>query len=225
MPVPKVSPAEQFSRLEKLRHEKDVIGFYLSGHPLDDYKTEIENFATVRLEHLQDLSKLRGRDVAFAGIVSEANHRISKNGKPFGSIKLEDFSHSFELALFSEDYLKFKHLLEVNECLLVTGFSQPTYRDPTVYELKIKDIKLLSTLFNNFNKDLILNIPLNKIDKKFTHELQNVLVQYKGKNNVNVNIVNENNEVIQFQSKKFNVEISSEFLDSIQKLELNYQFK
>ncbi len=217
MPVPKVAPAEQFSRLEKLRHEKDVIGFYLSGHPLDDYRTEIENFATIRLEHLQDLSKLKGRDVAFAGIVAEANHRISKNGKPFGSIKLEDFSHSFELALFSEDYLKFKHMLNNEAFLFFKGRVQNRFNQDDNFEVKVTSIQLLDEIANSLSKHITINLNLNEIDELLIDKLTAIVNNYPGKIPLRLNIKDgEEKSIVGAQSKKFKVSASGQLFKELQ---------
>ncbi|MCB0811279.1 MAG: DNA polymerase III subunit alpha, partial [Flavobacteriales bacterium] len=108
IPEPTLPQIEGWSALEQLHHEKEVIGFYLSGHPLDDHRLEIENLCTVKLPELKELDKLQGREVVFAGIVTKAEHRIAKSGKPFGSMSLEDHHGMHDFMLFSEDYLRFK---------------------------------------------------------------------------------------------------------------------
>ena len=79
-----------------LSFEKDVVGFYLSGHPLDSFKKEMECFCNIEISELSDLVKLKNKEIAFAGIVTSAEHRMTKTGKPFGVMFIEDFSGSFE---------------------------------------------------------------------------------------------------------------------------------
>ena len=102
-----------WTKLEQLKFEKDVTGFYMSGHPLDDYQFELNQFCNVTIEDLkQDLKSLKGKELSFGGIVIEATHKVGKTGKSFGSFILEDYFDFISLTIFSEEYLKFKHLLE-----------------------------------------------------------------------------------------------------------------
>ena len=91
-------------KIEQLKFEKEIIGFYMSGHPLDDFKLEIENFCNVSVSDLKaDLNSFKGKEVTFAGIITEANHRTGKTGKPFGSFMVEDYFDSIQIMLFSEE--------------------------------------------------------------------------------------------------------------------------
>jgi DNA polymerase-3 subunit alpha len=106
-PLPDIEP---WSKLEQLKKEKEVVGFYLSGHPLDDFKLEIDNFCNIDIEKLNSTppSELNGREIRIAGILSSVNHRTTKKGDPMASFNLEDYTGSLNLALYSEDYLKYK---------------------------------------------------------------------------------------------------------------------
>ncbi|HRD53665.1 MAG TPA: DNA polymerase III subunit alpha, partial [Flavobacteriales bacterium] len=121
IPEPAVPQIEGWSALEQLHFEKEVIGFYLSGHPLDDHRLEIKHLCHHNLSQLADLKSLEGRDVTFAGIVTKAEHRIAKSGKPFGSLSLEDHYGSHDFMLFSEDYMRFKLFLQQGALLFVKG--------------------------------------------------------------------------------------------------------
>ena len=102
-----------------LKKEKEINGIYLSSHPLDDYRTEIQYFCSAELGRLNHVESILGRDVTVAGIVTDAQHRISKMGKGWGIFKLEDFRGDFEFKLFGEDYLKFRHFFENEQLLFV----------------------------------------------------------------------------------------------------------
>ena len=102
--IPSLPNCEPWSKLEALGKEKEVIGFYISGHPLDDYRFELQHFCNVTAERLaHDLNRYRNREVCFAGIITEANHRMSKTGKPFGNFTVEDLSGNFQITLFGEE--------------------------------------------------------------------------------------------------------------------------
>jgi DNA polymerase-3 subunit alpha len=119
IPEPPLPMADGWSALEQLHHEKEVIGFYLSGHPLDDHRFELKHLCNTTIDKLSDLKAVMNRELSFAGIVTKAEHRIAKSGKPFGSFSLEDHTGSYDFMLFSEDYLKFKVYLAQGTLLYV----------------------------------------------------------------------------------------------------------
>ena len=107
-------------KIDQLKFEKDIIGFYMSGHPLDEYKLEIENFCTLSVSELKaDMKSYKDREVVFAGIITEVTQRTSKTGKPFGSFIVEDYFDSIQIVMFSEEFLKVKHFLEVDSFVYI----------------------------------------------------------------------------------------------------------
>ena len=97
-----------WNTMKMLSKEKEVVGIYISGHPLDDYKFEIDNFCNGELSQLRSLDNLKGKEVAFAGVVSQCEHKVAKNGKPYGVLYLEDYHDNNRFFIFSDDYIKFK---------------------------------------------------------------------------------------------------------------------
>jgi DNA polymerase-3 subunit alpha len=108
MPEPTVPQAEPWSLIEKLTKEKEVTGIYISGHPLDDYRIEVENFTTCGLDRIENF---KGQKVNIAGIITQAQHRVNKKGNGWGLFTVQDYNTALEFPLFTEDYQKFKHLL------------------------------------------------------------------------------------------------------------------
>jgi DNA polymerase-3 subunit alpha len=109
MSEPAVSKQEEYPLLEKLKYEKEVVGIYISGHPLDDYKLEIENFTNCSLKNIPDN---KDKDLKIAGIISKTITKVSKTGNQYVSFTLEDFEGTFEFALFGKDYIQFKNFAE-----------------------------------------------------------------------------------------------------------------
>jgi DNA polymerase-3 subunit alpha len=221
MPSPKLIPCEPWSRLEQLKSEKEVIGFYLSGHPLDEYKIEIDSFCNCRLEQLSDLSKWRGRDVSFAGIVTDAQHRVSKTGKPFGTLTLEDYSGSLPLMLFSEDYLKFKHFLNKDSFLFVKGKVQTRYNSDDVFEIKITQVQLLADIGNTLTKAVTLNVNLNDVNENFVNKLFKMVKAHPG--NIPVRMAIKDSDLkwnVEASSKKLKINLSKNFVDEMEKEEI-----
>lgn len=115
IPEPELPICEDWGgTMEKLKREKEVVGIYISGHPLDDYKKEMEFFCNTGLSSLKDLHGLVNRDLTFCGVISDVQHRITKTNKGWGMFTVEDYEDSFEFRLFNEDYLKFRHFLVPN---------------------------------------------------------------------------------------------------------------
>ncbi|HNR54617.1 MAG TPA: DNA polymerase III subunit alpha, partial [Flavobacteriales bacterium] len=193
IPEPALPAIDPWSALEQLHHEKEVIGFYLSGHPLDDHRLEIKYLCNTTLPDLKDLEKLAGRDLTFAGIVTKAEHRIAKSGKPFGSLALEDHHGTHEFMFFSEDYMKFKLYLQPGALLLLKGKAmQRTWgRDEGQMELKVYNIDLLSDARDKYITKLNLRLDADRLDDSLAREIGELLKASPGKCKVNIQLVSE----------------------------------
>lgn len=221
MPSPKLLPCEPWSRLEQLKNEKEVIGFYLSGHPLDEYKIEIENFCNTTLDPLKDLTKWKGRDVSFAGIAVEVNHRVSKTGKPFGSLILEDYSGNLDIVLFGEDYLKFKHFLNKDAFLFIKGKVQTRFNQSDLLEIKISNVQLLNDIGNTLTKSVTLTINSLLINDDKIVTVENLIEQHKGNIPVRMKLFdNELKMSVDALAKKAKVNVSKDFVSEMGKLDV-----
>lgn len=221
IPEPALPPIDGWSALEQLHYEKEVIGFYLSGHPLDDHRLEIKHLCNTPLPMLKELEQLAGREVAFAGIVTRADHRIAKSGKPFGSFSLEDHHGSHEFMLFSEDYLKFKLYLQTGALLFVKGrASARTWgRDEGQMEFKIGQIDLLSDVREKYFTKLNLKLDADRVNDSLTRDLGRLLRSSPGLCKVNVQVVSAaENMAIDAPSKGIGVAITEELIRGIEAL-------
>jgi DNA polymerase III subunit alpha len=217
---PLLPMCEPWSRLEQLKKEKEVIGIYISGHPLDDFRLELENFCNCRLSDLKDIEKLKGREITIAGIVTEANHRLSKTGKPFGSFTIEDYEDSFQMALFSEDYLRMKHFLEKDAFLYIKGKVQNRFQSSDQFELKVQQIQLLTELREKMAQSVKLTIPADIVSEDFVSRITSVLSKYPGRCKLKVTFVNRDEKPfsVELQSKSIRVNPSNDFLQELQEI-------
>lgn len=117
IPEPVVPPCEEWGTMEKLAREKEVVGIYISGHPLDDFRFEMRYFCNAKLEMLKNLEPLVNKQLTFAGIVTNVQYRTAKNGKDWGIFTLEGYDESYEFKMFDEEFLKFRHYLANNQFL------------------------------------------------------------------------------------------------------------
>jgi DNA polymerase III subunit alpha len=181
IPKPVFPDTEPWSNLVKLKKEKDVIGFYISGHPLDNFKIELESFCPHKISDLKDLPRLKGREMVFAGMVTQANHRVTKQGKPFGTFILEDYEESMEFALFGQDYMNFKVLLEPEIFLHVRGKVQNRFNNPDQWELKIHSMQLLQEVREKLGKHLIVKCDTEKLTDEVVGQLEDLFNANKKK--------------------------------------------
>jgi len=190
MPEVKMPVCEPWSNLEQLRNEKDVTGFYMSGHPLDDYKAEMDAFCKNAIVDIKEenIKRLNGHSVVFAGIVSSVNHRISKQNKPFGNFVIEDLNDSIQLTMFSDDYMRMKYLLEEGLALLINGTVQKRFRDSEQIELKITSMSLLAEAMEKMTKQVTLNINIYDVNPVLIERLKNAVHEFKGNCPFEVNL-------------------------------------
>ncbi|MBK7241736.1 MAG: DNA polymerase III subunit alpha [Flavobacteriales bacterium] len=225
IPEPTLPAIEPWSALEQLHYEKEVIGFYLSGHPLDDHRLEIKYLCTANLLDLKELEKLAGRDITFSGIVTKAEHRTAKSGKQFGILAVEDHFGTHEFMLFSEDYLKFKLYLVPGTLLLMKGrASARTWgRDEGQMEFKLTSIDLLSDARDKYITRVNLKIEAERMTDAIAQELGTLLKGSPGKCKVNLHVMSKyENIAIDAPSKSLTVTVTEELvrgLDGITEVE------
>lgn len=188
---PEMPDCPRWEKLEMLKKEKEVTGMYISGHPLDNFKIQIESYCSHNLSQLQDVDKLRNREVSFAGVILSAQHKYTKNGKPFGSFVIEDYSESLSLNLFSEDYLRVKHFLEKESFVYVKAVIAPRFKSADQYEVKIKSMMLLSDVVEKMSSDLMLEIPLSEVNAAFIDHLVENLKTHQGKCRLKIKLRDE----------------------------------
>ena len=212
--MPKCEP---WTKLQCLYKEKEVTGIYVSGHPLDDYKLEIDNFCTHKVADLQDLSLLKNREIAIAGIVTEVTHRTTKTGKPFGLITIEDYSDSYQLALFSDDYINFRKYMEKQYFLFVKGKVQSRSWSQDQLEIKISGIQMLAEVKKTMIKSLTLNIDLADLTDDFIEKLTDVLQSVKGNCKLKLSVFDrsEKNLKVEMPSRKIKLELTNDFIEKI----------
>lgn len=215
VPEPAVPVCEEWGLLEKLHREKEVIGMFISGHPLDSYKIEM-GFCSNKLSDLNDLPKLRNKDVTVAGMITGVNHRVAKTGNPFGNFTLEDYSGSYQFTLFAEPYLKMKHFLVPNSFLFLNGKVETRWKTTDQFEYKIGQMQLLSDVREKKIKSITLQVSLSDLSDGFINEVNEIIVSNPGKVSVKLNVSEPNEKIsIDLPSKKYKISLSNDFLKSI----------
>ena len=209
---------EEWNTMSLLSKEKEVVGIYLSGHPLDDYKLEIDSFCRSNLSMLENLKKYKGNKLSFAGVVTDVEHKQTKSGKPFGILYLEDYKSSYSFYLFGDDYISFKSYFTIGWLLQVSGQIKKRFYDENL-EFKISSIILLSELIDNEVRDLNLRVSIDDINDDLVNQLVDILSNNKGKHSLVFNLIDYSNKYdVNLLSRKIKVKIDKEFVEKINSL-------
>ncbi len=189
---PKIPNCEPWPLTELLDHEKDVTGIFMSGHPLDNFKFEMRYYGITELRdflEVKDAPKLLagGRTFRVAGLVVEGNHRVTRTGKSFGALSIEDYSGKCEFMLWSDDYMKFQHYLEKGKNVLITGQFKTRYNSEE-YEFKVMSIQLLDAIKQKLTKELWIKVPSHHVDHAFVNFMQENIRKNPGNSKVVFNV-------------------------------------
>jgi DNA polymerase-3 subunit alpha len=223
MPEPEIPKCEPWGSLQKLKFEKDVIGMYISGHPLDNFKIEMK-FCSHTVSDMKDLPSLKNKEVSLGGMISSVNHRISKNGKPFGSFIIEDYSESFEFALFGEDYLKYKHFLDQGSFLYIKGKVQERWKQENNLEVKIIKMELLPDLREKLVKQVTLHLSVSQLSEALTEEFIGLIHNNPGNCQVKLKVfdITQQGMTIDTESRKYKINLGNDVIEWLTKMDIEY---
>jgi len=223
---PRVGRIEPYGEIEELNIEKEMVGLYITGHPLNQFKFEMDHLTNSNISQLSELEKLQGREVRIGGIVSDVQHRTSKKGNPFGQFVLEDFNDNYTFFLFSQDYLKFKPMLEKGWFLYVTGIVQNRWKSEEL-ELKITNIEHLGEVREKMTKGLELKIRLNDVNSMIVDEIERVAEANPGKCLLKLSLMGVYEERainLDMLSRKFTIDPTDELIKELRSMEeLSYK--
>ena len=184
---PPIPECPEWSTIERCRAEKEVISTYLSGHPLDDFKYEMKMFTNVGVSQLAALEQLTGREVHFGGMVSGVKGGVSAKGNPYGSMVIDDYSGSYELRLFDEEYTSFKNFFIDNTFVYIRALVRSnSYRDKktgaekTFTRLRIISMSLLGKVMDKYTSKLSFTLPLEAVDEDFCKRLTQLARKHRG---------------------------------------------
>jgi DNA polymerase-3 subunit alpha len=196
--APKLSLCEPWPLAQQLDYEKEVTGMYMSGHPLDNFKFEMRHYNISRLADYNEFkisvntNTSPGRNFRLAGLVVDAQQRLTKTGKNFAILTIEDYSGKTEFMLWSEDYVKYIHYLEKGLIVLIEGGFKTRYNSEQ-YEFKLSKIHLLETVKPALTKQVIVEVQPQFVSTQFVNFIENNVKQYPGKTALKFNIVDVRN--------------------------------
>lgn len=224
--------------LEVLQREKDVVGMYLSDHPLKKYEFELENFTNCKMAELGDLiadcdKNRQTAQVALAGLVTSVETKISRNGKPFAKVNVEDFSGIYEFAFFGKDYENFMNYLQEHTAIYIEGeicekyFLKPeeiTAGKKAPYTFKAKKISLLGNVAEDRLAGFAIEMLANDITPELRHRLVHLVKEYSGKIPLSMIVFDPvTNYIVEFISRKYHITVSADFILQLNELGLKYR--
>ena len=178
--TPEILPAERWGDLERLNRERDLVGIYLSAHPLDEYTIVLEHVCNTRMSELEDKSALVGREITMGGIVTSVRRGISKNGNPYGIAKIEDYSGSAELPFFGNDWVTFQGYLGEGTFLFIKARCQPKQWRPEELDIKITSMELLPDVKEKLVEKITILVPLSVLNSAMVAELSSLTKDHPG---------------------------------------------
>ena len=235
--APKCETTEE-DKMSQLQQEKELVGMYLSSHPLDKYRFEMDNFASCKVGNLSDEiaeceKKAKTKKVAIAGLVSSYKQLTTKTGKPWSRSVVEDFDGSYEIALFGEDHEKFMPYFTPHNAVFIEGEIAPKYRlkpeeikagKKPPYGFKIGKISLLGNVTENHIKGFAVTISSTMLNPDFRSKLVKVISNNKGKTPLKVYLSDPaTNYKIEFDSHKFGVTVTTDLLADLAQIGVGYQ--
>ncbi|MCS7075482.1 MAG: DNA polymerase III subunit alpha [Bacteroidia bacterium] len=211
--TPSFPPAEEWSILDKLSKEREILGIYLSGHPLDPYRLEIHsiNSSISKLEELK--AQKYKQDIRIIAMVEDVLKKQDKNGNPYMRVTLSDFENSIEFTLFNKQYAEFANYMEKGRILYIVGRFQPRFKDSQELEFSIQRVDFMTDVVDKI-KNLHVEISLDKINTELVTKLEQVLAQQKGSTNVMFSVLDEvSRQKVVGYSKKYQVKLNTAVKD------------
>ncbi|MBT5247158.1 MAG: DNA polymerase III subunit alpha [Flavobacteriaceae bacterium] len=224
-----VPDTKQWDTIEKLSREREVIGIYISGHPLDDFKVEMESFCNANVSMFKSPKNFVGKELAIAGVITDLEHRVSRQGKGWASFTLEDYVDSFEFRIFGEDYLKFKHFLILNnfihiKTIVVEGWKNKETGIVGEPRIQYKNFKILQDVVKSFARKLSIQLNLDDIEETKIDEIKKLLVKHKGDHNLSFLVYDEKEKIkIDMKTTKHKINISPELLELLDQEKIYYK--
>ena len=190
------------------------MGIYLSAHPLDEYAVILENVCKTHMADLADLTKLQNQDLVFGGIVTNVREGYTKNGKPYGVAKVEDYSGVGEFAFFGNDWVEKKNFFMEGMFLFMRGKCQPRQWKPEELEVRINSIELLSEVKDHLIEKLTITVPLSAVDDQMIMEISSIVKDSPGSTELCFCILDEDGQThLSMSSRAVRLSVQKELVD------------
>ncbi|GAB6976177.1 DNA polymerase III subunit alpha [Prevotella falsenii] len=217
---PVVPKTDRWPSIEKLNKERELVGIYLSAHPLDEYSVILNNLCNTHTEEIgrgADMEQLSKREeITFGGIITAVNERFSqKTGKPFGFVTIEDFEGSGELALFGDDWARWNGLMKENYTIFVTAKCQPRYRNSNLYELKVQNVEQLYDVKAHRLERFTISVDASSVNDQTVSDLVTLVEQNEGSTQLYIELHTADRSSVTLHCRNKGVNVDRALLDFI----------
>lgn len=230
IPEPEVPPCEEWGgTMEKLSKEREVVGVYISGHPLDDFKTEMKTFCNGTISMFNDLNLYVNREIVFGGVVTDVQHRVSKQGKGWAMFTIEDYTDSFEFRVFGEEYLKFRHFFMINSFVFVKTFVREGWTNKDTGKksdprLQFNSFQLLHDVMENYAKKLSIQLDVRDLTEQKIIALKELLNEHPGSQALNFLVYDMKEKIkLPMISRKQKVKVCQELITELEVQQVKYK--
>ncbi|MCK0155688.1 DNA polymerase III subunit alpha [Cellulophaga sp. F20128] len=226
---PIVPPCEEWGTMEKLRREKEVVGIYISGHPLDDFSVEINAFCNGGVGAFNTMESYVNKELSVAGVIADVQHRISKNGKGWAMFTMEDYTDTYEFRIFGEEYLKFRHFLMINSFAYVKIYVKEGWvnrdtgkkGDP---RLQFNSFMLLQEVMEHYAKKLTIKLNIDTLKEEDVFSLKRTLSCENGTHPLQFEVYEMEEQVkVELSSRKQKINITNELLTQLAENEVIFK--
>ena len=228
-PEPELPACEPWATMEKLALEKEVVGIYISGHPLDDFKIEMQNFCNGTVAVFQNMTTLINKEITFGGVVTDVEHRVSRQGKGWASFTIEDYTSNYQFRIFGEEYLKFRHFLMLNSFVYVRAFIREGWVNRDTGKkgeprLQFNNFQLLQDVMDAYAKKLSIQLNIKGINEQKIDKIQGLLKMHKGKHVLNFVVYDDDESIkLELKTRKQKIQISQELLSQLDAEQIFYK--
>ena len=226
IPKPEIPEGGKWSTLEKLNRERELVGIYLSAHPLDDYALILNEFCNTKAGEIENMEALVGRKITFGGVVSDPPRTgFTKKGSPYGVARVEDFSGTAELFFLGDDWMKHQNYFIPGNFLYIKGSCQPRRWDPTKYDFTVNSIELMPEIKEGLVKSLTISFDVMSLTDEIYANIMDYIERHPGDCKLIFKIKDYEHEfTLELTSKTRDIEVTQELIDYIKGLE-NIDYK
>ncbi|MEY4602800.1 MAG: hypothetical protein RIT43_92 [Bacteroidota bacterium] len=225
LPEPEIPKTEEWGSVYKLNREKEVVGIFISGHPLDDFRVEIDSFCNGNVGMLNNLELYKGKEITFAAVISEPEHRTTRNGDPFGTIVIEDYNDSSKLFLWRENYLKYRHFMQPGTFVYMKGrIELPPRRNEL--EFVIHSIDMLQNLKESRATSIHLKLVSKTLDHATIMDLNKIFMEHTGKCQLHFTVYDPLEGIeVRLPSKSVKVDPNNELFNELRRLNISFEMR
>ncbi|WP_394991569.1 OB-fold nucleic acid binding domain-containing protein, partial [Emticicia sp.] len=213
---PKIPECEKWGDIQKLKFEKEVVGFYISGHPLDQFRLEMRKCTP--LDQVLDATN-QNKEFAIGGVVTSVVTKQSKNGNPFGILKIEDYNSSMEMMLFGHDFVNYSKYMQLGLFLFIRGKVQTKWGREGDWEFKVTGMELLSEIRNKLFKEVKISLGLQFVNAQLVEQIQTTMGKFPGNFDFKLSVFDAEEKMdVLLLSRKQKVASSNDFVNQLKEI-------